>query len=53
VKFFAGLMNRINDPAEQQQITHAANMFFFLYGNIFHAMTPAHGLPALSAGTGE
>ena len=46
VKFFATLMDRIVDPAEQQVITHAANMFFHLYGNIFHTLTPAHGLPA-------
>lgn len=50
VKFFATLMDRIVDPAEQQVITHAANMFFFLYGNIFHTLTPAHGLPAKAGG---
>lgn len=49
VKFFEGLMNRLTDPAEQQQIIYAANMFYQLYGNIFHALTPAHGLPALPA----
>lgn len=45
VKFFEGLMNRIVDPADQQAIIHAANQFFFLYGNIFHTLTPQHGLP--------
>jgi pyrroloquinoline quinone (PQQ) biosynthesis protein C len=46
VKFFEGLMNRIADPADQQAIIHGANMFYFLYGNIFHTLTPQHKLPA-------
>lgn len=45
VKFFEGLMDRITDPAEQRLIVHSATMFFHLYGNIFHGLTPLHGLP--------
>ncbi len=45
VKFFEGLMDRITDPAEQRLIVHSATMFFHLYGNIFHGLTPQHGLP--------
>lgn len=52
VKFFEGLMNRISDPAEQQLIIHAANRFYFLYGSIFHSLTPAHGLPVQARSAG-
>lgn len=38
VKFFMGLMDRITDPAEQQQIIHSANRFYRLYGNIFREL---------------
>ena len=40
VKFFESLMNRITDPAEQQQIIHCAKVFYHLYGNIFHSVKP-------------
>ncbi len=46
VKFFEGLMDRISDPDEQRLIVHAGNMFYRLYGDIFHALTPNHGLPS-------
>lgn len=46
IKFFEGLMDRITDVAEQDQIIHAANMFFKLYGDIFHTLSPAHGIKA-------
>jgi pyrroloquinoline quinone (PQQ) biosynthesis protein C len=39
VKFFEGLMDQITDPAEQSLITHAANRFYYLYGNIFRGLT--------------
>jgi pyrroloquinoline quinone (PQQ) biosynthesis protein C len=38
VKFFESLMDRIADPAEQQQIIHSAHMFFRLYANIFRTL---------------
>lgn len=38
VKFFEDLMNRITDPAAQQQIIHAAKVFYQLYGNIFRSL---------------
>jgi len=37
-------MNKITDPKEQQMIIHSANMFYRLYGDIFRALTPEHGL---------
>jgi pyrroloquinoline quinone (PQQ) biosynthesis protein C len=47
VKFFEGLMNRISDPREQEQIIHAANMFYKLYGDMLRGVGPAHGVPRL------
>ena len=41
VKFFEDLMNRIEDPADQAQIVHAANVFYGLYGNIFRSLDGA------------
>lgn len=38
VKFFEDIMNRIDDPEEQAQIIHSANMFYHLYGNIFREL---------------
>ena len=48
IVFFEGLMNRITDPSEQQQITHAARMFYRLYGDIFRGLSPDHGIPRLA-----
>jgi len=48
VRFFENLMNRIDDPADQGQITHAANVFYGLYGNIFRSLDGA-AAPALAA----
>lgn len=39
VKFFEGLMNRIDDPLAQQQIIHSSKMFYRLYGDIFRSLT--------------
>jgi pyrroloquinoline quinone (PQQ) biosynthesis protein C len=39
VKFFEGLMNRIDDPLAQQQIIHSTKMFYLLYGDIFWSLT--------------
>ncbi|HUH37560.1 MAG TPA: iron-containing redox enzyme family protein [Spongiibacteraceae bacterium] len=41
VGFFADLTNRIEAPAEQALITHAANSFYRLYGDIFRELRPA------------
>jgi len=38
VQFFEGLMNRIDDPREQQLLIHTATMFYRLYGDIFRAL---------------
>ena len=39
VKFFQGLMDRIDDPSAKQQIVHSAKMFYRLYGDIFRSLT--------------
>ena len=38
VKFFAGLMNRINEPAEQQAIIHFARVFYRLFGDVLRSV---------------
>lgn len=38
VEFFKGLMNRIENEADQAQITHSAAMFYSLYGDIFREL---------------
>jgi pyrroloquinoline quinone (PQQ) biosynthesis protein C len=48
VKFFENLMNRIDEPADQAQIVHAANVFYALYGDIFRSLDGAEA-PALAA----
>lgn len=40
VKFFADLMDRIEAPADQQAIIHAAKMFYQLYGDVFRSIQP-------------
>lgn len=40
VKFFEGLMNRIDEPGDRDQIVHSANMFYTLYGNVFREILP-------------
>jgi len=49
VKFFEGLMNRIDDPAEQELIVHSADVIYQLYGNIFRGLDAGHGLPKREA----
>lgn len=41
VQFFAGLMNRIEDAHEQQQIIHSAKFFYHLYGNVLRSIDTA------------
>ena len=43
IKFFEGLMNRIEDPAEQALIGHTARVFYRLYGDIFRSLPAAGG----------
>ncbi|WP_125562654.1 TenA family transcriptional regulator [Pseudoalteromonas rubra] len=50
IDFFAGLMNRIEDPQEQQMIIHAAKRFYCLYGAIFHAIDTQVGSFVKEAG---
>lgn len=38
VEFFKGLMNRIDNPEDQKAITHCANVFYKLYGDIFREL---------------
>ena len=38
VRFFAGLMDRLQDPDDQAAVTHTANMVYRLYGDIFRAL---------------
>jgi pyrroloquinoline quinone (PQQ) biosynthesis protein C len=39
MQFFENLMNRITDPMDQQTVTHCANMFYRLYGDIFRSIS--------------
>lgn len=38
IKFFEGLMNRIDDEEDQRQIIHCATVFYHLYGNVFREL---------------
>lgn len=38
VKFFEGLMNKVESKSDQDAIVHAANIFYKLYGDIFRAL---------------
>jgi len=40
MKFFSGLMNRIEDPAEQDLIVHCAHIFYRLYGDVLRSIEP-------------
>jgi pyrroloquinoline quinone (PQQ) biosynthesis protein C len=40
IKFFAGLMNRIDDPEEQDLIVHCARVFYKLYGDVLRNIAP-------------
>jgi pyrroloquinoline quinone (PQQ) biosynthesis protein C len=46
VRFFAGLMDRIDDAADQAAITHAARMVYRLYGDVFRGL-PRQEAPAM------
>ncbi|MFK7954480.1 MAG: TenA family transcriptional regulator [Lysobacterales bacterium] len=38
VKFFEGLMNRLTDTKEQEQIIHSARIFYQLYAGVFRSL---------------
>lgn len=40
MKFFTGLMNRIEDPSEQRLIVHSARVFYQLYGDVLRSIAP-------------
>jgi len=42
VKFFEGLMNKIDDSEEQALIIHCAKVFYRLYGGVFLSVTPVN-----------
>jgi pyrroloquinoline quinone (PQQ) biosynthesis protein C len=44
IKFFASLMDRLDDPHEQACIVHAANMFYRLYGDVFRSIDAEQAL---------
>jgi len=44
VQFFESLMNKITDKKEQQIIIDSANTFYYLYGDIFRALSINHGI---------
>jgi hypothetical protein len=41
--FYATLVNRLDDPADQAAIVHAAKRFYRLYGDVFRDL-PLPGL---------
>jgi pyrroloquinoline quinone (PQQ) biosynthesis protein C len=43
VDFYRGLMNRLEDPADQAAVIRAARMFYGLYGDVFRSL-PQPGL---------
>jgi len=54
IKFYENLMDKIDDPADQAVIIHAAKRFYRLYGDIFRTLTPEHGIAKLAvAATAE
>ena len=45
VQFFAGLMNRLEAPADRDAVVHVAGMMYRLYGDVFRAL-PRFGATA-------
>lgn len=41
IKFFEGLMDRIERSEDQQAVIHCARLFYLLYGNIFRGIAAA------------
>ena len=44
VRFFASLMDRLHDPADQAAVTDVANMVYRLYGDIFRSLPQYDGV---------
>jgi len=40
VRFFADLMDRVEDPGDRRRILHTSRVFFRLYGDVFRALEP-------------
>ncbi len=38
IEFFRSLMDRLDDPADQAAVIHAANRFYRLYGDVFRSL---------------
>ena len=38
VEFFARLMDRLDDPADQAAVIHCAKVMYRLYGGVFRAL---------------
>ena len=49
VRFFADLMDRLQDPDDQAAVTHAANMVYRLYGDIFRGLPRFDAVPIRKA----
>ena len=49
VGFYEGLMNRLDDPADQRAVVHAAKRFYKLYGDIFRSLRDDTALPLAEA----
>ncbi|MDX1302231.1 iron-containing redox enzyme family protein [Photobacterium sp.] len=50
IKLFEGLMNKIDDPVDQQSVIDGANMVFRLYGEMLHSLSqPVHARSANAA----
>jgi pyrroloquinoline quinone (PQQ) biosynthesis protein C len=47
VRFFAGLMDRLESSADREAVTHVARSVFRLYGDVFRAL-PRDAAPALA-----
>lgn len=45
MKFFASLMNRIDNPEEQSLIVHCAKVFYRLYGDVLLSVAPEQAVP--------
>jgi heme oxygenase len=53
VQHFARLMDRIDDPADQQAIVHAARAFFRLYGQVFLSLPLPDAQPVATMALAE
>jgi acyl-CoA synthetase (AMP-forming)/AMP-acid ligase II/pyrroloquinoline quinone (PQQ) biosynthesis protein C len=49
VRFFAGLMDRLETPADRDAVTHVAHTVFRLYGDVFRALPRAAALERAAA----